>query len=333
MATPKKTPQGTYRIQVEVRGTRDSGTFPTAREAREWAVARKAELQAIAGGKVGTVKTLRDALRKYAEEVSPTKRGERWELVRLQAYERPTTAAQKGHGLPLDAKLSEVTKADLVTWRDARLKVTTRGTVLRDMTLLGNVLEVARREWGWIETNPMRDVTRPAEPDHRTRVITGPEVRNMLRALRYGWPVRTVGQAVAACFLLALATGMRAGELCALTWADVRDDYVVLHTSKTGAGRHVPLSPVARRIVEGMRGWDATSVFGLTPQTLAAMFIKYRKRAGLEGFTFHDARHSAATRIAQRLHVLDLCLVFGWKNPKMAMTYYQPKASDLAKRL
>ena len=74
-------------------------------------------------------------------------------------------------------------------------------------------------------------------------------------------------------------------------------------------------------------------MFGLTPQTLAAMFIKYRKRAGLEGFTFHDARHSAATRIAQRLHVLDLCLVFGWKNPKMAMTYYQPKASDLAKRL
>lgn len=333
MATPKKTPQGTYRIQIEVRGVRESGTFVTAREAREWAVTRKAELQAIGAGKVGTVKTLRDALRKYAEEVSPTKRGEHWELIRLKAYERPRADDPKAHGLPLDAKLSEVTKADLVAWRDARLKVTTRGTVLRDMTLLGNVLEVARREWGWIDANPMRDVTRPAEPDHRTRVITGPEVRKMLRAMGYGGPIRSVSQAVAACFLLALATGMRAGELCALTWADVREDYVVLHTSKTGAGRHVPLSPVARRILDGMRGWDEVSVFGLKSQTLDAMFRKYRERAGLAGFTFHDTRHSAATRIAQRLHVLDLCLVFGWKNPKMAMTYYQPKASDLAKRL
>lgn len=327
MATPKKTPQGTWRIQIEVRGVRESYTGPTKRDATEWAAKRSTEIRAVNTGKAGTVKTLRDAMRRYAEEVSPTKRGERWEVIRLAAFER--------QGLPLTRTLDKLTTADLIAWRDSRLAVNARGSVLRDMTLLGTVLEVARREWQWIDSNPMRDVRRPANPDHRQRVISGTEVRRMLRALGYGWPVRTVSQAVAACFLLALSTGMRAGELCGLRWADVRADYVTLPMTKNGTARDVPLSLVARRIIDGMKGWDEVLVFGLKAQTLDAMFRKYRDRAGLEGFTFHDARHSAATRLARsrRVGVLELCRMFGWKNPKMAMVYFNPTASQIAARL
>ena len=63
------------------------------------------------------------------------------------------------------------------------------------------------------------------------------------------------------------------------------------------------------------------------------MFRKYRIRAGLSGFVLHDSRHTAATWIAQKLHVLDLCKMFGWSNPKRAMVYYNPAAGDIAKRL
>ena len=328
MATPFKTAQGTWRIQIEVRGVRDSGTFPTKREAVAWADKQKTELRAAATGQTGTMRTLTDALQKYGEVVSPTKRGEAKELVRLAAFLKPTHSP-----LPINKRMSEITTADLVAWRDARLAVTARGSVLRDMTLLGGVFEKARKEWQWISANPMRDVTRPAEPDHRQRIISGPEIRTMLRQLGYGFPVRTVSGAVAACFLLALMTGMRAGELCALRWPDVADDQVRLHTSKTGSGRDVSLSLGAHRLIERMRGWDADSVFGLLPQTLDALFRKARGRAGLEGFTFHDSRHTAATQIAQRLHVLGLCRVFGWRTTTQAMTYYQPKARDIARRL
>lgn len=62
---------------------------------------------------------------------------------------------------------------DLIGWRDARLKEVARSTVLREMTLVGYALETARREWGWLSANPMRDVTKPAEPDHRERIISG----------------------------------------------------------------------------------------------------------------------------------------------------------------
>ena len=325
MATPKKTAQGTWRVQIEIKGVRDSFTAETKREASEWAARRATEIRTTASGQVGTLKTLRDALRKYAQEVSPTKRGERAEIIRLMAYER--------HNLPLDRKLPDLTTADLVRWRDSRLALNARGSVLRDMTLLGSVLEVARREWQWINTNPMRDVKRPQNPDHRQRLITGPEVRRMLRALGHGGPVRSVSQAVAACFLMALATGMRAGELCGLQWVHVRPDSVLLPMTKNGTAREVPLSATARRIVERMRGWDAVAVFGVSSQTLDALFRRARDRAGLEGFTFHDARRNAATRTSKLVDPLMLCRIFGWKNPKMAMTYYAPSASEMAQYL
>lgn len=325
MATPKKTEQGTWRIQIEVRGVRDSSTQPTKRDALEWAAKRTTEIKAMAAGKGGSVKTLRQALVKYAEEVSPKKRGEAKEIIRLEAFKR--------QALPLDRKLSELTTPHLVDWRDSRLKINARGSVLRDMTLLGSVLETARKEWKWIEVNPMRDVTRPENPDHRERLITGAEIRAMLRTLGYGFPVRSVSQAVAACFLMALSTGMRAGELCGLTWGDVKGDFVRLPMTKNGSARDVPLSKFAQRLLERMKGWDKDLVFGIKSQTLDALFRKARDKAGLEGFTFHDSRHTAATRIAQKLHVLDLCKVFGWKNPKQAAVYYNESASNIAKRL
>ena len=331
MATPRKSAQGTWRIQIDVRGVRDSGTFPTAREAREWAAQRSTELRALAAGKGGTVKTLEDALKRYAEEVTPGKRGWRNEGIRLLAF-RQSPAHQT---LPRKKRLSEIVPSDIAAWRDARLKLTARGSVLRDMTLLSAVFEATRRDWGWIHANPLREVRRPAEPDHRERLITDAEIDAMVSQLGLtDGPIRSVSQAVAVCFLVALETGMRAGELCGLTWDRVHGTFVQLTTAtKAGKPRQVALTPTAQTLIERMRGFDDVLVFGLRSQSLDALFRKARDRAGLSGFTFHDARHTAATRLAPRLHVLDLCKMMGWADPKMAMRYYNATASDIAARL
>ncbi len=334
MATPKKTATGRWSIQIAIAGQRDSGTFDTKTQANAWAAQRSTELRALRGASPGSTKTLRDALRRYAEEVSPSKKGERWEVIRLTAFESPDHAP-----LPVTKKLIDLTAGDLAMWRDARLDRVTRGTVLRDLTLLASVLEHARREWGWLDVNPAKNVRRPAQPEHRERVITGPEVRGMLRAL--GWParqadgrrrVRSVKQAAAVCFMLALQTGMRAGELCCLTPADVMADHFKIRAGKTGR-RDVPMTATTRRVVDMLDGWSGETLLGIKAQTLDAFFRQARDKAGLSGFNFHDSRHTAATRLAQRLHVLDLCKVFGWKSTTRALTYFNPSASDLAKRM
>jgi integrase len=334
MASILRGADGRYRAHVYVQGRRKSKVFRTKREADAWAAQTETGLRTAQAALPGERHTLADALKRYRDEVSSTKRGERGERSRINGFlESPAFPS----GLPLAA----VTPAVLAEWRDCRKATVQPGTIRRDFTLLSSVFETARREWQWITTNPVKDVRRPLSPAHRERTINIPEIRAMLRAMHYHGRVRTVAHAAAVCFLLALRTGMRAGELCGLRWADVQVGYCRLPVTKT-TPRDVPLTRKAMRLIERMRGWDDTQVFGLKSQTLASMFRKYRVRAGLSGFTFHDARHTAATWIAGRMNssgipaqqaLLDLCKMFGWSDTSRALTYYNPSAADIAKRL
>jgi integrase len=334
MATPKKIATG-WRIQIEIAGVRDSKVLSTKRECENWAAIRTNELRNNAKTGLSGNHTLLQALRKYATDVSPKNKGERWEVVRLTALERQ---------LPVSLPIQRITAQILSEWRDDRLRTVSKSTgstikpasVLREMKLLGSVFEVARREWRWIAENPLKEVRKPSSPEHRTRTIRFTETRRLLKIMGYqrGRP-QSITQALAVCMLFALSTGMRNGEIIGLTWANVKDGYVHLPDTKTDKSRDVPLSKVGKRLLDRMRGFDPELVFGLTSQTRDALFRKYRDRAGIDGLTWHDLRHSAATRLgkAGSLSVLELCKVFGWSNPAQAMQYFNPTVQDLAAKL
>jgi len=333
MASIQKHPSG-YRAQVSVLGIRDSRIFKTKREAESWAARRETEIRSDRKA-ASSRHTLRDALRRYAENESTTKRGERWEIIRLKAFE-------SHDGMPIDKKIGDVQTDDLALWRDRRLKTVGPASVLREINLLGSVFEAARREWKWIDQNPVRDLRKPSAPQHREVVITRQQIKKLLRTLGYGSQVRSVSAAVACCFVVALRTGMREGELCGLTWDRVHDGYCRLPMTKNGRARDVPLTPKAMAAIEKMRGFDQVLVFGLQAQTLSTLFRKARMRAGLEGFTFHDSRHTAATWVAGRMQsngipaqqaVFDMCKMFGWTKIDQALIYYNAKAADIAKRI
>jgi integrase len=312
-----------FRAQVFVHGKRKTKVFRTKREAVAWAAATETSLREVAAR--GEQHTLAEAIDRYLEEVTPTHRGQRWETLRLSKFRTE---------LPATRFLSDFTPNDIALWRDRRGKSVAPGTVLREMKILGALFETARRDWGWVSSNPCSDVRKPRAPDHRTRTITRGEIRAMLTAMGYRprAKVTSVSQAAAVAFLLALRTGMRAGELMGLTWDRVHPRFCRLTATKT-TPRDVPLSRKASALLDRMRGWDEVLVFGMGVSTLDALFRRYRQRAGLSGFTFHDSRHTAATWAARRLDVLDLCKAFGWANPKQAMVYYNPSAADIASRL
>jgi integrase len=335
MATVERTKNG-WRCQVYVDGKRPSKTFRTKREADAWGSTKEIELRTQKTMLPGEKFAFYEAMDRYMEEVSTTKRGERWERIRI-------TALKVDPLLRCNEPISHIKTTHLVDWRNARLKVVKPNTVLREITLLSDIFETARKEWHWIEVNPIRDMSKPSKGKSREVVITAKQIRLMLQTMNYssGQSVRTMTHAVANCFLLALRTGMRAGELCNLTWTNVHDGWCHLPITKT-VSRDVPITPKAKVIIERMRGWDSQSVFGLKAQTLDALFRKYRNKAELEGFTFHDSRHTAATWIVGNMHsnsvpaqqaVFDLCKMFGWKNTDQALVYYNPHARDIAKRI
>lgn len=326
MASIQKTATG-YRAQVYVRGTRDSQVFRTKREANAWAAQREDELRSDAQKTVGEKRTLADAMAKYQKEVAPQKRGHNMERKRINAFLRDNE-------LPTDTLMCDVSPELFAQYRDIRLKRVGAGTVLREMVLLSAVMEVAKREWRWIETNPLKEIRKPSKPRHRDVVVHPWQLKRLLKAMRYSprRPISMPRQAAAVCTLVALRTGMRMGELCGLTWDRVHDDFCVLPVTKTKP-RNVPLTQKATRLLGKMRHYDETMVFGLSAMALDTLFRKYRARAGLSGFTFHDCRHTAATMMARQVDVLTLCKIFGWSNTSQALTYYNPTASDIARML
>ena len=73
--------------------------------------------------------------------------------------------------------------------------------------------------------------------------------------------------------------------------------------------------------------------FELRESQVDSLFRKARNTAGLSGFTFHDTRHLACTRLARKLGPMELARMMGHKDLKMVMRYYNETAAEIAKRL
>lgn len=305
---------------------RDTATFRTKREAFTWAAARETELRELSVKPKSQLFTLGDILKRYQREVSPLKRGYRWESVRIDAMLRSD--------LPINLPIGDCTADMIGQWRDSRLKIVSANSVRRELSILSPVFEIARREWGLIDKNAVHDVKKPRTPDHREVVITSNQIKLMLNGFGYSplKPIRTLSQACAMAFLIALRTGMRAGEITKLTWQRTHAGYCVLPETKT-VPRDVPLDKKTARLINKLIGFDDILVCGISAATLDARFRAIRLRVGLDGFTFHDSRHTAATWLAGRLSLLDLCKMFGWADPKQAMTYYNPNVMRITDKL
>lgn len=312
-----------WRAELYKGGKRESETFPTKAQAIAWAHQREAEL---IGERIPD-HTLQQALRRYAREVAPTHKGERWEILRCAAWER----------LPMAAKrLTAITPADIAAWRDGRLRgaeAVSSGTVRREMGMLRGVFDVAMKEWGWLRTNPFDAVKKPPAPPSRKRRISQDEADRLTLALGYdGGPPENQSHRVALAFLFALETAMRSGEILGLTWGKVHPKSVDLPLTKNGDARSVPLSARAREILALLpRGGE--TAFDLDPAVRDALFRKARDRAELHDLTFHDSRAEAIWRLSKKLDVMELARVIGHRDLRSLLIYYNASADELADRL
>lgn len=336
MSSITKTPTGAWRAQIKLRRNgvilRDSQQFDTQRAAKAWAARREAEMGADTAEQRARVYTVADALDRYAREVVPLHKGAHWELVRIEKMRRT---------LPTTLPLSALTPDHLSDWRDQALQKVSPASVDREMNIISSVLTHARKDWRWMTGNPMADVRRPPAGPSRSVVYGWRQMRRLLRSLGYrtGQPPATVTQHVAWAFLLAVKTGMRAGEIVGLEWPRVGPKSVELAETKNGASRRVPLSLRARRTLDVLRSSGQDRPIMVSSASLDALFRKYRILAGLDGFTFHDSRHTAATLIGARvghtgrLSFPEFCAMFGWRDPKFALVYCNPTADQIADKL
>lgn len=313
-----------YRVQVYVKGRRQSKVCPTRREAAQWAMEREAELS---GAKLPD-KTLEDACKRFRRDECPKRGGGKSEAVRLKRFEREDALAKR--------RMDALLPADFADWRDARLGQVKPATVAREMNTLRSILELARREWGWIRANPMQDVRWPDRPRGRARRVSPEEVEGIATALG-AWDVLRADTKIhrtGLAFLFALETGMRSGEICALRWPDIHlsDRYVRVVKSKNGDSRDVPLTLRAVEILKALP-LKFGPAFDLADDVRDALYRRMRDRTQHRGVHFHDARSEAIWRLSKKMDVLELARVIGHRDPRSLMIYYRADVRDIAQRL
>lgn len=235
--------------------------------------------------------------------------------------------------------LSQLTKADMRAWLKKRALEVSGSSVRKEVSHINMVFKVALNEWDLPVSNPLNGIEKPSVRPPRERLIQDWEVERFMSVVEYDKDkeLATIKLRTVAALVFSLETGLRAGEICKLKWDDIYASGTVLKvkTAKTRSGiREVPLSKRARDILaQCRRGNNSTLVFRITPSQLDSNFRKYRKIAGLKGFTFHDARATAITKLAKKLDVLDLARIIGHKNVQTLMIYYREKAEALVERL
>lgn len=363
MATFRKRGEFQWQAQVRKKGwPLQSKTFNTYAEAEAWAAVIESEM--VRGVFVSRAEaertTLGKIIQRYISEVTPLHRGAKSEELRLNAMARHPIASRS---------LASLTSTDFASYRDARLRGDIKkglppaaaATVHRELGLIQRVIDQARREWGIsLAENPVRLVARPKLKNARDRRLSGHEEAYLMAALESGgrdeggkFIEGTRNPWIAPAVKLALETAMRQGEIVALEWhhVDLKARTAHLPTTKNGSARTVPLSTNAVKVLKALPRSEGR-VFPITANALKIAWQRALRRAKenyaadrkrreakpdrqfLQDLRFHDLRHEATSRLAEKLsNILELAAVTGHQDLQMLKRYYHPRASDLAKKL
>ena len=315
---------GTFRFTAEVRlkgYPAQAATFKHLTKAKKWIQDTESAIREGRHFKTAEAKkhTFSDMVDRYIKAVLPNynqkEQAERkskleWWNDRLGVY-----------------SLADISPPLIVECRDSLGEVRAPATVVRYMAALSHVFTIAVNEWQWVEENPAKKVKKPTEPDGRVRFLEDDERQRLLIACK-----ESSSEWLYMCVILALSTGMRKAELMQLKWQDVnlKDGYLVLHKTKNGTRRRVPLSGLGLSLLQEhskIKRIDTPLLFpsGLNskkPIDLRSAFQYALERAEITEFKWHDLRHCTASYLAMNgASLAEIAEVLGHKTLSMVKRY------------
>src|SRR6266571_1590779 len=264
----------------------------------------------------GPQQTIRQYLEHWLEEVHKP-------AIRESSYVRYRRLLTN-HILPILGKMQirELTAQHVQALYARKLK---EGLSPKTIKLIHTIIHQALKNavrWRLVSRNVCEDVSLPRQSRHEIQPVTREQAQKLLETAK--------GHRLEAILTLALATGMRRGELLALRWRDIDFESRSLqiqrsvmhlpgghriHEPKTASGkRRITLPPFVVEALQHHRlrqletklkagsAWEEhdlvfCNIYGrfLNSASLHHLFTSLVKKAGLPQMRFHDLRHSAAT--------------------------------------
>jgi integrase len=184
----------------------------------------------------------------------------------------------------------------------------------RRLAILRRVANLAYKRWGWLK-EPLGDKIQllPENPP-REVYLSKAQIKALAEA-------QSNVQVKAAIFIAAY-TGLRSGEILALTPVDIRDGVIHVRTSKSGRPRMVPIVPAIRR-------WLGYLPIGTHPSTLS-----HAVSNAMPGVRFHDLRHSCASLLlAAGVDLYTISKILGHSSIQMTQRYSHLETKALKKAM
>lgn len=226
-------------------------------------------------------------------------------------------------------------------------------TVRDILTLLKSVLTYISKQGVFL---PVIDVVYPKETKSDIRVLSRDEQDKFVKYLLSDMDYSKFG------VLLALMTGLRIGEICALKWKNISLENMTISVSSTmqriknlndssnaktkivlsdpksnTSARVIPLTDYVTELCRqnAVKNPNAFILTGtancfLEPRTLQYRLKKYVKACGLDGVHFHVLRHTFATRCVEvGFEIKSLSEILGHASPKITLERYVHTSLEL----
>lgn len=203
--------------------------------------------------------------------------------------------------------------------------------------------------------NPCKDVKLPKAEKVKTEALSLPQQKALEQAA-----LRSKG---GVSVILALYTGMRIGEICALRWEDVDFDNGLIYVRRTmeriasydyvgaktkilfdtpktaNSCRMIPLPKhlmaYLKTVREGSNSAYVASCKGgfAEPRVVRYRFRRLLKEAGLSPIRFHSLRHTFATRCIERnVDITTLSRLLGHSSSKLTLDTYTDSVLEQKKK-
>ncbi|PKY10979.1 integrase [Acidithiobacillus marinus] len=317
-----------YRVKVRLRGQPvQSATFASLTKAKQWATQTEAAIREGRHFKTSEAKrhTLVEAIERYERENLQGMRAKDARKQHLDYWKAELGTLSLADVTPAAVKQKLAQLADNPSERTGRPR--SASTLNHYRQALASVLTEAVKDWEWLEASPMVKVGKKAEPRGRVRYLSDDERERLLLACK-----ESANDDLYLAVLLALTTGGRQAETMGASWSqvDLSRATLQLEETKNGSRRALHLvGPVldmlkerakVRRIDTGLL--FPSKVNPKQPVDLRTPWENALKAAGIEGFHWHDLRHTFASMAAMNGASLpELAALLGHKTLAMVQRY------------
>jgi len=217
----------------------------------------------------------------------------------LNNYTRPKEAiliAERFLKITGNKPAEQVVLNDLEKYRSSRVGIIKASSINRETDNIRRIFSLAKSNKK-IRFNPCDDLKDLRIENPRKRFLEKEEEELLLPAAS---PI------LQAIIIIAIDSGMRSGELKNLKWQDVflKHDYLIALNTKNGRARKILITPRMKKELEKL---PKISEYVFTNPVTKAPYKDFKtsfsravKRAGIPHITFHELRHTTASRLNEK---------------------------------